>query len=166
MLDINYYGIYVKLQSHLSKLLKNYREYAVEEMSYNPDDANEPRNLIRSCPYCGEIWIKVEGCDGNTTCGNRGFSTKIDSADGKTMRPQTPYLYEFLEDDKKTVLIYKWTIEGWIEIEKGWKKAISIVKSLFKKSTPVQVKQEANGIRPKGCGKDITWKDCPRVSLE
>ena len=43
-------------------------------MSYNPEDSNDPRNMIRSCPFCGEIWIKVEGCDSVTTCGNRGFS--------------------------------------------------------------------------------------------
>ena len=26
---------------------------------------------LRKCPYCRAIWTKVEGCDGNTTCGNR-----------------------------------------------------------------------------------------------
>ena len=25
----------------------------------------------RKCPYCGLIWTKMEGCDGDTTCGNR-----------------------------------------------------------------------------------------------
>lgn len=26
---------------------------------------------LRKCPYCGRIWTKVEGCEGDTTCGNR-----------------------------------------------------------------------------------------------
>lgn len=26
---------------------------------------------LRKCSHCGEIWAKLEGCDGNTTCGNR-----------------------------------------------------------------------------------------------
>ncbi|XP_068698368.1 uncharacterized protein [Montipora foliosa] len=26
---------------------------------------------LRKCPYCGTIWTKVEGCDGNTICGER-----------------------------------------------------------------------------------------------
>lgn len=26
---------------------------------------------LRKCPHCGEVWAKLEGCDGATTCGNR-----------------------------------------------------------------------------------------------
>ena len=26
---------------------------------------------FRKCPHCGEVWQKVEGCEGSTTCGNR-----------------------------------------------------------------------------------------------
>ena len=40
-------------------------------MSYNMNDKNNPRNLIKACPYCKEIWTKIDGCDGKTTCGNR-----------------------------------------------------------------------------------------------
>ena len=29
---------------------------------------------LRKCPHCSTIWNKVEGCDGNTTCGNRPTS--------------------------------------------------------------------------------------------
>ncbi|CAK69183.1 unnamed protein product (macronuclear) [Paramecium tetraurelia] len=28
-------------------------------------------NWIKQCPYCGLVWIKVVGCDNETTCGNR-----------------------------------------------------------------------------------------------
>ena len=28
-------------------------------------------NDLRKCPYCGLVWGKFEGCDGETTCGNR-----------------------------------------------------------------------------------------------
>jgi len=44
-------------------------------MSYDPNDKNDLRNLIRKCPHCKEIWIKEEACDNNTTCGNRGCGT-------------------------------------------------------------------------------------------
>lgn len=40
-------------------------------MSYNPLNLNDPKNLIKRCPHCREVWVKVEGCDGTTTCGNR-----------------------------------------------------------------------------------------------
>lgn len=31
----------------------------------------DPLNLIKQCPNCKEVWIKVTGCDGSTFCGNR-----------------------------------------------------------------------------------------------
>jgi len=43
-------------------------------MIVNPDNKADPRNMIKNCPHCGEIWIKVEGCDGTTSCGNRKWS--------------------------------------------------------------------------------------------
>ncbi len=55
-------------------------------MSYNPLDTRNPRNLIRKCPYCEEIWIKVEGCDGETECGRRNWSSGwIDNAQTNTI---------------------------------------------------------------------------------
>ena len=33
-------------------------------------DESDPRNLIKACPFCGLIWVKVVGCDGDTTCGS------------------------------------------------------------------------------------------------
>ena len=42
-------------------------------MSYDPYNTYDPRNMIRKCPRCNEVWIKVEGCDGKTTCGNRNW---------------------------------------------------------------------------------------------
>jgi len=27
-------------------------------------------NTYRKCPHCGQEWVKLEGCDGETTCGN------------------------------------------------------------------------------------------------
>jgi hypothetical protein len=27
--------------------------------------------MFKRCPLCNEVWVKVEGCDGETTCGNR-----------------------------------------------------------------------------------------------
>ncbi len=42
-------------------------------MSYNPDENSDLRNQIRKCYHCDEIWINVEGCDGVTKCGSRGW---------------------------------------------------------------------------------------------
>ena len=39
-------------------------------MSYSLLDKSDPRNMIKKCPFCELIWIKVSGCDGETFCGN------------------------------------------------------------------------------------------------
>ena len=31
---------------------------------------NDPYNVIKHCPHCQEIWIRVVGCP-NVTCGSR-----------------------------------------------------------------------------------------------
>jgi len=35
---------------------------------------------LRKCPHCGEIWTKVIGCNGETTCGNlvKGLDSRYD----------------------------------------------------------------------------------------
>ena len=25
---------------------------------------------MKACPFCGLVWVKVVGCNGDTTCGN------------------------------------------------------------------------------------------------
>ena len=71
-------------------------------MSYDPDDYEDPRNMIRRCPHCGEIWMKVEGCDGQTRCGERGWENGwADSIETKTMKlPTVRYEFKFTEDLK------------------------------------------------------------------
>lgn len=47
-------------------------------------------NYIKKCPHCGEIWMKVAGCNGETTCGRipvKGEDTLIAN--------ETPYKYKF-----------------------------------------------------------------------
>ncbi len=34
---------------------------------------------LRKCPHCGTVWTKVEGCEGQTICGNRPVQTKRES---------------------------------------------------------------------------------------
>ena len=34
---------------------------------------------FRSCPHCGEVWAKVEGCEGTTNCGARPEKVRSDN---------------------------------------------------------------------------------------
>lgn len=109
MIDVNYYSIYLQIQTLMRKEMESYREFCIQHMSYNPEDQSDPRNRIRACSQCGEIWIKEEDCDGFTICGNRMIQNAA-GLDSGSQRPQTPFLFTFENDD---VQIYELTDQGW-----------------------------------------------------
>merc|ERR1719483_1851072 len=37
--------------------------------------SNHGLSCLRKCPHCGQVRSKVEGCDGQTTCGERPSSS-------------------------------------------------------------------------------------------
>lgn len=55
---------------------------------------------LKQCPYCKLIWIKVAGCDGETTCGNRVYSFK----DEVLKKPSTQRRYSFKIESSKLVM--------------------------------------------------------------
>lgn len=59
-----------ELHAQLTLSLENYRKYCQSFVNY-AKGANTAGSPFRQCPYCPLVWIKVEGCDGKTTCGNR-----------------------------------------------------------------------------------------------
>jgi hypothetical protein len=73
MNDLNYYANFIRLQSDVLKFQKIFREDSVKLLSYDPNDKTDILNLIKRCPNpdCGLVWLKVQGCDGITYCGNR-----------------------------------------------------------------------------------------------
>ena len=90
---------------------------------------------LRKCPHCGLIWTKVEGCDGDTTCGNRP-SFVNDFRD-----PSFAELGTFL---------FQWLGNGRLHIIKiGQKKVNS------EKRSTVQY----------GCGKSVNWKQMATVDI-
>ncbi|CAD8097347.1 unnamed protein product [Paramecium sonneborni] len=60
------YHIYLKkeLRLDIEKVIQKTQEKMKQSQ-------NHCYNWIRQCPYCGLVWIKVIGCDTETTCGNR-----------------------------------------------------------------------------------------------
>ena len=90
---------------------------------------------LRKCPYCGIIWTKVEGCDGDTTCGNR---------------PST--VYDFRDS--------AYAILGTFSFSWLGKGELKITKSIDKTA-----KQEQNSKPAVGCGKTINWKKMAPVTV-
>ena len=90
---------------------------------------------LRKCPHCGLIWTKVEGCDGDTTCGNRP-SFVNDFRD-----PSFAELGTFL---------FQWLGNGRLHIIKiGQKK----------------VNSEKRSTDQYGCGKSVNWKQMATVEI-
>ena len=90
---------------------------------------------LRKCPYCSTIWTKVEGCEGDTTCGSR------------------PSTANDLRDSAYSVLgtfSFRWLANGKLEITKSGDKT---VKRVIKSSLAI------------GCGKTINWKEMATVSV-
>merc|ERR1712232_770608 len=71
MVDLDCYTNSIALQKIIECAHREFREDAKELMSFNPDDTKDWRNSIRKCQFCGEVWVKVSGCNGSTTCGKR-----------------------------------------------------------------------------------------------
>jgi len=91
---------------------------------------------LRRCPYCSTIWTKVEGCEGDTTCGNRP-STASD-----------------LRDSAYAVLgtfSFRWLGNGKLEISRGGGKTVKSEKP-----------SSSSFI---GCGRSINWKKMATVTV-
>ena len=72
-------GHIANLTNQLRQVLGDVRIVA---MKYHVDVETD----FRKCPYCGEIWQKVEGCEGDTQCGNRpSDKLKYDQVNGGKM---------------------------------------------------------------------------------
>ena len=53
----------IKYQESFLKKIKSMMQWRL----MGEDDV---RNFIKKCPACGEVWMRTEGCDGETDCGN------------------------------------------------------------------------------------------------
>ena len=90
---------------------------------------------LRKCPHCGLIWTKVEGCEGQTTCGNRPNAVN-DFRD-----PSYAELGTFS---------FQWLGTGSLNIIKSGKKHVQSKKS-----------ESAHY----GCGKSVNWKQMATVEV-
>merc|ERR1719183_1683746 len=124
-------GHIANLTNQLKAVLLDVRTVALGYQS------NAGISQLRKCPHCNEVWAKLEGCDGGTTCGN-----KPSSFDG---RFQSMANFSFRVDrvDRRSRRLV---------ITKAQKK-------------PLAKHPAASRSGSAGCGRSITWKDMAPVQV-
>jgi len=132
ILEIDNYAAFMELKKKVAKEVENVRAAAYQRMSPDLLDADNPRMKFRKCQYCGEIWVKVEACDGATKCGRRPFSKDVSA------KPSETFKFSF---DK----VMKW-------VKKTEKKL---------EQDPKYYKGFKEDDRKVGCGKTIVWSEQP-----
>ena len=90
---------------------------------------------LRKCPHCGFICTKVEGCEGESTCGNRP------SAVNEFRDPSNAELGTFL---------FQWLGNDQLHISKRGRKSVL---------------SERCSQRMYGCGRFINWKQMATVAV-
>jgi len=65
--------LYWQINARLNFVKADAMKMCRGKMTWDIEDPSHLKNQLRKCPNdnCGLVWVKVEGCDGATTCGNR-----------------------------------------------------------------------------------------------
>jgi cytochrome c2 len=118
-------------------LVEKVRKLASERMSYSLFDKKDPKNMFKACPHCKLIWVKVAGCDGQTTCGRR-----LDGSD----------ILDRLPSDTFSTPKFKFS---WANKTFSWVKEILN----FSNTNPQSKVISNSSVKAMGCGKAFVWGD-------
>ena len=119
---------------------------------------NNEYNKFKKCPYCGQIWFKIIGCD-NMVCGNR--STLRDKICGRWKSYKVSYNYE-----RRSFTISSNEHE---DVDRGGD-LTSLGLTPEEKNINAKRKLEGKAeIKPIGCGNKLNWaemEDCTEKVLK
>ncbi|KAL7461655.1 hypothetical protein ACHAXS_002063 [Conticribra weissflogii] len=129
-LEFDDYTGFMELKKLIQAAHAEVRDHAKTLLDTNPDDTSDWRNSIRRCQYCGEVWVKVSGCDGETTCGA---------------------IPENGDQGGDSFIVYLWTtIDGVLRPFKETKRS---------KGRSAHRQVPVDSIKQIGCGRTIDWKN-------
>ena len=126
-------GHIANLTTQLRQVLRDVR---IEATEYQADAETD----FRKCPYCGEIWQKVEGCEGDTQCGNR---------------PSEEIKQDQVNGGKMANFIFFWNTE---------------IQRLITRKIPLFIREnetESSDVAAtqRGCGETINWSKMAPVKV-
>jgi 50S ribosome-binding GTPase len=140
--------IYGKAGLKLSLRLKDFVETTNEYLSYSITDCV---NSYKRCPYCGCVFVKTEGCDGQTTCGDVPWES--DSS------VQNRFLLSTTFVTSGTGWSLQFLFEGRPIDATGLREVLQ---------THLRARTSTRGtdISGKGCGRAVTWSQMQPLSHE
>lgn len=140
---------YAQTGASLSVKLKAFVEATNSFLSWNVTDLTDPRNHYRACNFCGAVFVKVEGCDGSTTCGALPSSSTMDTA-----RQSTYYGHAC-----------KWFKRG-----RDWCLATERPDRAYRRSQPSskvsQAQRQSGATFENGCGRTVNWSSMLPIEPE
>ncbi|CAB9501217.1 expressed unknown protein [Seminavis robusta] len=143
---------YAKAGAWLSLKLKNFVEASNTFLSWNVTDVSDPRNHYRACNHCGAVFVKVEGCDGATTCGAIPSTKSEDDKSKSGISFAT--LYSWIEDGKR------WIVRGSRKERKRFLQCFDYTNSNNNATKPSTATLES------GCGQSVAWSSMHPISPE
>ena len=168
--DLNYYGFAIKLQNDSIKNCNDFSLKLGNLMTYNLNNMKDPRNLIKRCPFCKEIWYKVSGCDGETLCGTEPEYKNDIIRDSKDIKKEIKKLFTHCFEWCKGKLLYlkkkdpKKNNDSFLSISNSEQKnehddTFNSVQELISMIDTKKPKR-------RGSGNSIIWKDLPALDEE
>jgi hypothetical protein len=116
---------------------------------------NDPRNHYRACNHCGAVYVKVEGCDGETTC---GALSKTRDSTIDTSRGMNSFAFDFTQTDGR----------GW-QLIRSISRVFGITRhdnTLAPNGNNSIHTKLPNSIIESGCGNKIVWSSMHPVGSD
>ncbi|CAB9512922.1 expressed unknown protein [Seminavis robusta] len=146
--------LYGKAGVNLSLRLKEFTETTNKLLSYDVADMSNPNNVCKKCNHCGAVWVKTEGCDGDTFCG------EVPSA-----KRAAPLLLEteFVEEDGgRWALLFRHgpsRFHGSARATRSWFQTLNPFKqaATVGKGSGSRHQKRSGATIESGCGAAICW---------
>jgi hypothetical protein len=146
--------VYGKAGLTLTLHLKLFMETTNTLLSYDVTDMQDVHNLCKKCNFCQAIFLKTEGCDGETVCGDVPTTTKRRNAGLKV---------SFVRAGNAWSLVY--TLNGIHQLVGGLTGALAAMLSSAKRSGGTSRHTRKKGYAwASGCGELISWNTMIPVS--
>jgi hypothetical protein len=140
--------IYGKVGLALSLHVKQFIESTNKCLSWDMTDPSDARNQYKSCPHCGAVFIKTEGCDGNTTCG-------AVPRDFKRTKPR--FLVQF-RDVAQTGWVVQFFINGnEVLIQSVPQQLATYSRQVVECGGKVVHQKREGAVVESGCGASVAW---------